>query len=115
MKASFQKNFQIQPNLKNTKNDIELFLNSDNDTQPLTELNRQKITPEQAQPMEGLLTLDELTDSLFNHIKVIVVQVLMVLLSITYAYSCLTFSTFQEMHLTAVLVESSQPPLKKLL
>ena len=69
MKSSFQKIFQKQDNLLNTTNDIENFLNSDNDTNPLNEVNKRKITPENAQTMEGLLTIEELTSSLFNHMK----------------------------------------------
>ena len=68
VKASFQKIFQAQTNLQSTTNDIEHFLNSDND-EPLQELNKRKLAPDAAQKMEGLLTIEELTNSLFNHMK----------------------------------------------
>ena len=45
------------------------FLNSDNDTKPLEVLEQRKITQQKAQEMEGMLTIDELTSSLFNHMK----------------------------------------------
>ena len=69
VKSSFQKIFQAQNNLQNTTHDIEHFLNSDGDTKPLHELNKRKLTPDSAQKMEGLLTIEELTSCLFNHMK----------------------------------------------
>ena len=69
MTSAFQKIFNAQPNLHNSTNDIINYLNSDGDTAPYEELNKKRITPDTAQKMEGLLTLKELTDSLFNHMK----------------------------------------------
>ena len=69
MKTAFQNIFKAQPNLNNSKDDIKSFLNSDNDTKPMEELLKRKITPQKAQSMEGLLTTHELTNSLFKHMK----------------------------------------------
>ena len=69
MTSAFQKIFNAQPNLHNSTNDIINYLNSDGDTAPCEELYKKRITPDTAQKMEGLLTLNELTDSLFNHMK----------------------------------------------
>ena len=69
VKASFQKIFQAQTNLQSKTNDIEHFLNSDDDTEPLQEINKRKLAPDAAKKMEGLLTIEELTNSLFNHMK----------------------------------------------
>ena len=66
MTTAFQTIFEQQPNLANSKQDIIDFLNSDGDTKPLEELNKRKITPNNAQKMEGLLTLQELTSALLK-------------------------------------------------
>ena len=67
--SAFQKIFNAQPNLHNSTQNIIEYLNSDGDTAPYNELCKKRITPEYAQNMEGLLTMAELTDSLFNHMK----------------------------------------------
>ena len=69
MTSAFQKIFDTQPDMHNDTQDIINFLNSDGDTAPYQEICKKQITPETAQSMEGLLTLDELTNSLFNHMK----------------------------------------------
>ena len=69
MTSAFQKIFNAQPNLHNSTHDIIKYLNSDGDTAPYEELCKKKITHETAQKMEGLLTITELTDCLFNHMK----------------------------------------------
>ena len=67
--SAFQKIFNSQPNLHNDTQDIISFLNSDGDTAPYKEVCKKQITPDVAQSMEGLLTVDEMTNSLFNHMK----------------------------------------------
>ena len=69
MTSAFQQIFNAQPNLHNQTSHIIDFLNSDGDTAPYQELFKRRITPDTAQNMEGLLTLDELTTCLFNHMK----------------------------------------------
>ena len=69
MKAAFQTIFNAQPYLHNTTDDIINFLNCDNDTKPMQNIEKYKITPTESQQMEGLLTIDELTNSLFKHMK----------------------------------------------
>ena len=69
MTAAFQTIFDKQPDLKNTTQDILDYLNSDGETKPLEELNKSKITPDKEHKMEGLLTLKELTEALFHHMK----------------------------------------------
>jgi hypothetical protein len=69
MTTAFQSIFEQQPNLANSKQDIIDFLNSDGDTKPLDELNKRKITQNNAQKLEGLLTLQELNSALFKHMK----------------------------------------------
>ena len=69
MTSAFQQIFNAQSNLHNGTPDIIDFLNSDGDTAPYGEICNRRITPDTAQSMEGLLTIDELTDSLFNHMK----------------------------------------------
>ena len=64
MHTTFQKIYQKQDELNTTSDALPNFLNSDNDTEPLAELNRRRLTPDMAHSMEGLLTLDELTHSL---------------------------------------------------
>ena len=65
MTAAFQTIFDKQPDLKNTTQYIIDYLNSDVDTKPLEELNKRKII----RKMEGLLTLKELTEALFRHMR----------------------------------------------
>ena len=48
---------------------LSIFLNSDGDTAPYQELRKRRITTDTTQNMEGLLTLEELTKCLFNHMK----------------------------------------------
>ena len=48
---------------------IENFLTSQGDTKPLLELNRRKLNNEQRDSLEGQITLDELTRSLFEDMK----------------------------------------------
>ena len=48
---------------------IENFLNSQGDSRPLLELNRRKLTNDQRNSLEGQITLDELTRSLFEDMK----------------------------------------------
>ena len=67
--SAFQNIFNAQPNLHNSTQDIIKYLNSDGDTAPYEEICKKKITQETAQNMEGLLTITELTECLFNHMK----------------------------------------------
>jgi hypothetical protein len=69
MTTAFQIIFDTQPDLANNKQDIIDFLNSNGDTKPLEELNKCKLTQHNAQKMEGLHTLPELTSALFKHMK----------------------------------------------
>ena len=69
MTSAFQNIFNAQPNLHNSTQHIIEYLNSDGDNAPYEELCKKRITPDVAQSMEGLLTLEELTDCLFNHMK----------------------------------------------
>ena len=48
---------------------IENFLNSQGDSKPLLELNKRKLNNEQRISMEGQITHDELTRSLFEDMK----------------------------------------------
>ena len=66
---TFRQIYKEQPNLDTSQNALEDFLNSDNDTEPLKELNKRKLTLNQSRKMEGLLTTKELTYSLFNTMK----------------------------------------------
>ena len=69
MTSAFQQIFNAQPNLHNSTLNITEYLKSDGDTAPYEEICKKRITPNTAQKMEGLLTIDELTNSLFNHMK----------------------------------------------
>ena len=69
MTSAFQSIFNAQPNLHNSTQNIIGYLNSDGDSAPYEEVCKKRISPETAHSMEGLLTLTELTDSLFNHMK----------------------------------------------
>jgi hypothetical protein len=42
--STFQDIYTIQPDLNNTQNALEDYINSDSDTEPLAELNRRKIS-----------------------------------------------------------------------
>ena len=66
---SFQKIFDHQDNLKTNKEDIIGFLNSDGDTAPMEALAKRRLTRNEAMSMEGLLTMEELTTTLFKHMK----------------------------------------------
>ena len=44
-------------------------MNSDNDTAPFETLCRKKLSRQDAQAMEGLLTLKEMKEALFIHMK----------------------------------------------
>ena len=69
MTSAFQQIFNAQPNLNNDTENIIAYLNSDGDTAPYEELCKKRITPDIAQKMEGLLTMEELTKCLFTHMK----------------------------------------------
>ena len=69
MKSTFQEIFKLQQNLKSSENDLINFMNSDNDTAPFETLCRKKLSRQDAQAMEGLLTLKEMKEALFIHMK----------------------------------------------
>ena len=69
MTSAFQKIFNPQLNLHNNTQDIINYLNSDGDTAPYEEVCKRQISPNLAQKMEGLLTIEEMTNCLFNHMK----------------------------------------------
>ena len=69
MKSTFQDIFKLQDDLKSSENDLVNFMNSDNDTAPFDILCRKKLTRQDALSMEGMLTLKEMKESLFIHMK----------------------------------------------
>ena len=69
MTKYFQGIFGKQPLLKSSTADIRDFLNSDNDTETLIELDKRKFPKEVADKMEGPLTLIEMENALFNHMN----------------------------------------------
>ena len=64
--TTFQDIYKLQPNIDTSPNSLTNFLCSDNDTKPLQELNKRKISKRLANSMEGMLTTDELTHCLFK-------------------------------------------------
>ena len=63
--------YSDQPTVDGSEANILNFLNSDDDTLPLLELQnrKSKIITEEFLKMEGLLTEDELTDTLVKYMK----------------------------------------------
>ena len=67
--ATFQDIYKHQHNLDTSPNALKDFLCTDNDTKPMEELEKRKITKNLANTMEGMLTTDELTHCLFKVMK----------------------------------------------
>ena len=67
--TSFQKIYDKQTHVKASRTDIERFLRMDDDSAPLEYLESKKISKDMADSMEGDLTMDELDDSLHNHMN----------------------------------------------
>ena len=64
--GQFQQFYDLQPNLKNSREELIKFLKSDNDESPFEEFCQRKIPHYLKKSMEGKLTSKELKDALFN-------------------------------------------------
>ena len=69
MRGSFQSIYNKQTGLDSSDEGLERFMNLDDDTEPLNELNKRKLPTEMSDSMEGQLTTEELTEALFKHMK----------------------------------------------
>ena len=69
MKTEYAKNYSVRNAINGDKESIRDFLNMEGDTEPEIQLERRKITKEMADSLEGDLTLEEMEESLFLHMK----------------------------------------------
>ena len=64
--GQFQKFYDLQPNLKTSREELLKFWKSDSDESPFEEFQNRKIPDYLSRKMEGKLTSKELKDALFN-------------------------------------------------
>ena len=69
VRIDFQKIYKSQENIKSSPEDLENFLNSDEDTSPMTHLKLRRLPDHQASRLEGEIREEELKYCLFNKMK----------------------------------------------
>ena len=67
--TTFKDIYREQHNLNLEPNAIEDYMNSNGDTAPMDELRKRKTSQEMSNSMEGLLTLEELTNAVMKTMK----------------------------------------------
>ena len=69
VRIDFQKIYKSQENINSSPEDLENFLNSDEDTSPMTHLKLRRLPDHQASRLEGEIREEELKHCLFNKMK----------------------------------------------
>ena len=67
--TTFKDIYKLHHNLNLDPTAIEDYMNSDGDTAPMDELRKRKTSQEMSNSMEGLLTLEELTNAVMKTMK----------------------------------------------
>ena len=69
VRSDFQKIYKSQDNINSSSDDLDNFLNSDEDSLPMTHLKLRRLPVHQASQLEGKISEEELKHCLFNKMK----------------------------------------------